>query len=338
MIDLNYKRVFISGGTGSFGKKYLYYLLENYPDISKIIIYSRDEFKQHQIKIGLPKESLLKVEFILGDIRDFDRLTQSLVGVDYLIHAAALKHVSAGEENPTEFIKTNIIGSENIIKASILAKVKKVIAMSTDKAVLPVSLYGATKLCADKLFISANDKIKNTGTIFSVVRYGNLLGSRGSVLPLFLEKAKSGVIPITDKNMTRFHISYSEVVTLIMFALNNSKGGEIFVPKLPSFRILDLAKAIDPYAKIEIIGARQGEKLHEELIDSTYSTNLVELDSYYIVFPNNLRLDNLEHLKQYNPKMNKESFSYTSDRNVKWLNVDELKTIIHFEMVKEIFS
>jgi UDP-N-acetylglucosamine 4,6-dehydratase/5-epimerase len=332
MIDLNNKTVFVTGGTGSFGKKYVEYLLENYPGISRIIIYSRDEFKQHQFRNSLHKSKISKVKFILGDVRDLQRLTISLQGVDYLIHAAALKHVTAGEENPGEFIKTNIMGSENIIQASIAAGVKKVVAMSTDKAVYPVSLYGATKLCSDKLFIAANDNKGNSETVFSVVRYGNLLGSRGSVLPLFIAKAKEGLIPVTDERMTRFHISYSDVIQLVMFAITNTMGGEIFIPKLPSFKIIDLARAVDENCKIEIIGARPGEKLHEELIDEANSSNTLELDNYYIVLPANSNYSDLSHLKKYKPVKNNKPFSYSSHKNDQWLDVEELKKIIYSEV------
>jgi UDP-N-acetylglucosamine 4,6-dehydratase len=331
MINLNNKTIFISGGTGSFGKKYVEYLLINYPEIKEIIIFSRDEYKQHQFKLDIPKDKISKVKFILGDIRDLNRLLNSLKGVDYVIHAAALKQVAAGEENPSEFIKTNIIGSENIIYASIANKVKKVIAMSTDKAVCPISLYGATKLCAERLFISANENINNMETIFSVVRYGNLLGSRGSVLPLFFLKAKGGLIPVTDEGMTRFHINYSDIIKLLMFTLSNTLGGEIVIPKLPSFKIIDLARAVDENCKIEFIGVRQGEKLHEQLIDSDTS-NIIELDKYFMLLPKDRKRENLNYLKEYNPiKLNKP-FVYSSENNNQWLNVEDLKKIIQFEI------
>jgi UDP-N-acetylglucosamine 4,6-dehydratase len=332
MIDLNNKTVFITGGTGSFGKKYTDYLLEKFPEINKIIIYSRDEYKQHQLRNGLPKNKLSKIKFILGDVRDLQRLTYSLKGVDYVIHAAALKQVTAGEENPIEFIKTNILGSENIIHASLATGVKKVIAMSTDKAVYPVSLYGATKLCSDKLFIAANNNKGSSDISFSVVRYGNLLGSRGSVLPLFISKAKEGLIPVTDERMTRFHISYSDVIQLVLFALENAIGGEIFIPKLPSFKVIDLAKAVDQNCKIEIIGARPGEKLHEELIDETNSCNVLETENYYIVFPDDNIPSDINPLKKYKAIKINKPFAYSSDKNSKWLNTEELKKIIHLEI------
>jgi UDP-N-acetylglucosamine 4,6-dehydratase len=332
MIDFNNKTVFITGGTGSFGKKYVEYLLENFPGISKIVIYSRDEFKQHQFRNSLHKSKIDKVKFIIGDVRDLQRLTMSLRGIDYVVHAAALKHVTAGEENPGEFIKTNIIGAENIIQASIAAGVKRVVAMSTDKAVYPVSLYGATKLCSDKLFIAANDHKGNAETIFCVVRYGNLLGSRGSVLPLFIAKAKEGLIPLTDERMTRFHIDYPAVIKLVMFAITNTLGGEIFIPKLPSFKIIDLAKAVDENCKIEIVGARPGEKLHEELIDEANSSNVLETDDYYIILPANTNYPDQNPLKKYQPVKRNKSFTYSSDKNDQWLNVEELRKIIYSEV------
>ncbi|WP_018344808.1 polysaccharide biosynthesis protein [Cytophaga aurantiaca] len=330
MNDLNDKTVFITGGTGSLGKKYVTFLLEQFPLIKSVIVYSRDEYKQYQFKNSLSEDQRKKVTFVLGDIRDLPHLTQSLKGVDYVLHTAALKHVTVGEENPSEFIKTNIIGSENLIHACISAGVKKVVAMSTDKAVAPLSLYGSTKLCADKLFIAAGNK--NQDTIFSVVRFGNLLGSRGSVLSHFIAKAKEGVIPVTDERMTRFHIDYVDLIQLIMLAFNSAQGGEIYIPKLASYKITDLAKAVDEDAKIEFVGIRPGEKIHEELIHNADSSNVLELENYYIVMPPNKGINDMKHLDKYKPVKIHQSLSYSSDVNTQWLDSEDLRGIIKSEI------
>lgn len=330
MNDLNNKTVFITGGTGSLGKKYVTFLLQEFPFIKNVIVYSRDEYKQYLFKNTLTEAQREKVLFILGDIRDLQHLTQSLKGVDYVLHTAALKHVTGGEENPSEFIKTNIIGSENLIQACSTAGVKKVVAMSTDKAVAPLSLYGATKLCADKLFLAAANK--NKDIIFSVVRFGNLLGSRGSVLSHFITKAKEGIIPITDERMTRFHIDHADLIRLIMLAFNSAQGGEIFIPKLASYKITELAKAVDPDAILEFVGIRPGEKIHEELIHKADSSNVLELENYYVIMPVNKSIYDVKHLDQYNPVKMHRSLSYSSDINSKWLNSDDLRNIIKSQL------
>jgi UDP-N-acetylglucosamine 4,6-dehydratase len=330
MNDLNNKTVFITGGTGSLGKKYVLFLLEQFPQIKNVIVYSRDEYKQYQFKNILSEEQRKKVTFMLGDIRDLQYLIQSLKGVDYVLHTAALKHVTGGEENPSEFIKTNIIGSENLIHACISAGVKKVVAMSTDKAVAPLSLYGSTKLCSDKLFIAAANK--NQHTIFSIVRFGNLLGSRGSVLSHFIAKAKEGIIPVTDERMTRFHINYSDLIRLIMMAFNSAQGGEIYIPKLASYKITDLAKAVDADAKIEFIGIRPGEKIHEELIHKADSSNVLELENYYVIMPADKGIYDVNYLAKYNPVKMHQSLSYSSDINSQWLGSDDLRDIIKSEI------
>lgn len=331
MNDLNNKTVFITGGTGSLGRRYVLFLLDQFPLLKNVIVYSRDEYKQYQFKNSLTEQQRKKVIFMLGDVRDLPHLTQSLRGVDYVLHTAALKHVTGGEENPSEFIKTNIIGSENLIQASISAGVKKVVAMSTDKAVAPLSLYGATKLCADKLFIAAGNNTYYQ-TIFSIVRFGNLLGSRGSVLSHFISKAKEGIIPITDERMTRFHIDYTDLIRLIMLAFNSSVGGEIYIPKLASYKITDLAKAVDADAKIEFVGIRPGEKIHEELIHPADSSNVLELENYYIIMPAGKGINDFKHLDSYKPIQIHQSLSYSSDVNMKWLDSDDLKNIIKSEV------
>ncbi|MDB4279954.1 UDP-N-acetylglucosamine 4,6-dehydratase (inverting), partial [bacterium] len=275
--------ILITGGTGSFGKAFLKYLLFNHKDIKRIIVFSRDELKQFDLSMQFSEKKYPNIRYFLGDIRDKDRLDRAMEDVDYVVHAAALKQVPAAEYNPFEVIKTNVIGAQNIVEACLDSKVKKVIALSTDKACAPINLYGATKLCSDKLFISANNIIGKRNLSFSVVRYGNVMGSRGSVIPEFFKQKKTGSINITNKNMTRFNITMQESIDLVVWALKNSIGGEIFVPKIPSYRILDLAKAIAPDAKINIIGQRPGEKIHEELITKSESVHTVDLKKYYAI-------------------------------------------------------
>ena len=277
------KTILITGGTGSFGKALLKYLLINHKDIKKIIIFSRDELKQFEMLGKFSEKKYPNIRFFLGDIRDIDRLNRAMEEVDYVIHAAALKQVPAAEYNPFEVIKTNVIGAQNIIEACLNSNVKKVIALSTDKACAPINLYGATKLCSDKLFISANNITGKRNLSFSVVRYGNVMGSRGSVIPEFFKQKKSGSINITNKNMTRFSITMQESIDLVLWALKNSIGGEIFVPKIPSYKILDLAKAVAPAAKINIVGLRPGEKIHEELITDNESNYAIILKKYYVI-------------------------------------------------------
>jgi len=333
MIDLNNKTVLVTGGTGSFGRAFLTYALENYPSLARIIIFSRDEYKQHELRTGLSKDKLSFVKFVIGDVRDLPRLTEVMEEekVDFVCHAAAFKHVSIGEENPGEFMKTNIQGSENVIHACKAAGVKKAVLLSTDKAVNPVSVYGTSKLYAEKLFIAANKKDDAT-TVFSVIRFGNLLGSRGSVLPLFIQKAREGSIPITDERMNRFHISNSEVVALALFALEYSLGGEVVVPKMKSFKIIDLAKAVDSTCKLELTGAKPGEKFHEELLDESNSKNVIETDYYYIVPPPYKAFSTLDHLKGHNPVKHSRPFVYASDTNFDWLSIEGLRKVIQEEL------
>lgn len=328
------KSVLITGGTGTFGKAFARRLLEE--DLcSKVIIFSRDEWKQWDMKQSDPIFNHHKIRYFLGDVRDANRLNRAFNEVHYVIHAAALKQVPAAEYNPSEFIKTNVMGAMNIIDAAVDCRVEKVIALSTDKAVNPVNLYGATKLCADKLFIAGNSYVGARGIpIMSVVRYGNVSGSRGSVLPIWkqLVKENAEFIPITDPNMTRFWITLDETVDFVMQAVKYACGGEIFVPKIPSIKITDLAKAIAPNIPTKICGIRPGEKVHESLLSSEESYHTIELDNQYVITPENVnyvtrKLDML--LDGREGKKAIEGFSYTSDKNSDWLGNEELRKIIN---------
>ena len=279
------KNILVTGGTGSFGKAFIAEVLQRHPQIDRIVIYSRDELKQWELQQVYPQKQYPQLRFFLGDIRDRERLKRVFEGVDTVVHAAALKQVPAAEYNPMEFIKTNVLGSENVIESCIETDVENVVALSTDKAAAPINLYGATKLCADKLFIAANNIKGSRDLRFSVVRYGNVMGSRGSVIPFFLKNSKKGVLPITDKFMTRFNISLKDGVQMVFWALENNLGGELFVPKIPSYRITDLAEAIGPNCQKPIIGIRPGEKIHEEMITASDSFTTVDLGKYYAILP-----------------------------------------------------
>ncbi len=324
-----YKSVLITGGTGSFGKKCLSRLLE-FPSIKRIVIFSRDELKQHDLMQQYPENEYPSLRFFLGDVRDKYRLISALEGIDLVIHAAALKQVPSAEYNPYEFIKTNVLGSNNLIEACIDQNVKKVIALSTDKAAAPVNLYGATKLCADKLFISANNIVGNKKNKFSVVRYGNVMMSRGSVIPIFLNNKKK-YLTITDSRMTRFNITLDQGVNFVLEVAKKSIGGEIFVPKLPSYNIMDLANAISKKSKKKIIGIRDGEKIHEEMITKSDSYNTIETKNFFIIAPNkkNIKI----YLKKFKGKLIKKPFSYNSYDN-KWkLSVSDLKSILKDNLI-----
>jgi nucleoside-diphosphate-sugar epimerase len=333
---LNNKSVLITGATGSFGTEYIFFILKKYPKIKKLIVFSRDELKQYNLNKKISvffKKEFESLRFFLGDVRDKERLIRATKDVDYIIHAAALKQVPAAEYNPFEFVKTNIMGAQNIIDAALENKIKKVIALSTDKACSPINFYGATKLCSDKLFISANNFKGKTDTSFAVVRYGNVMGSRGSVIPLFLELKlnKINTFPITSKQMTRFNITLEESVKMVDWTLKNSVGGEIFVPKLKSYKILDVAKSINNNFKINIIGLRPGEKVHEELISSHDSPYVYDVGKYYVIAN---AIDN-QLLKFYNQKGKRvnENFVYSSNSNNDFLSVKELKFLISNEML-----
>jgi len=324
-IDLNHKSILITGGTGSFGKKFVEVVLKRFPKIKRLVIYSRDELKQFEMEQDFPNSKHEGIRYFIGDVRDKDRFRRACEGIDYIVHAAALKQVPAAEYNPMEFIKTNIIGAENIIDSALDMKVKKVVALSTDKAAAPINLYGATKLVSDKLFIAANNMKGPRDISFSVVRYGNVLGSRGSVVPFFLKKRKDGVLPITDASMTRFNISLDEGVELVLYALANAMGREIFVPKIPSYKITDVAEAVGPNCKQENIGIRPGEKIHEEMITSSDSFYTIDTGRNYIILPP-LQDEHLnQYLKNYNAKPVEKGFTYNSGTNVEWLGVEELR-------------
>jgi UDP-N-acetylglucosamine 4,6-dehydratase len=328
------KVFFITGGTGSFGKALTKVLLENYKP-KKIVIFSRDELKQYEMKNQISLKYKDKMRFFIGDIRDLPRLKTAMQNIDFVIHTAALKHVPIAEYNPFEFIKTNVIGSQNVIDAATDVGVSKVIALSTDKAASPINLYGATKLTADKLFIAANNTIGNRKIAFSVVRYGNVLNSRGSVLPLFLDQLKKKYFTITEKNMTRFIITLNQGVDFVLNSLKNMGGGEIFIPKIPSIKIIDLAKSLDKNKKIIITGIRPGEKIHEEMITISDSLNTVEFKDFYIIFPNSEFLTNKKKMffKNFVKKNNglkvMSNFRYSSDNNLVFLSISEIQKLIN---------
>ncbi|MCJ8339788.1 MAG: UDP-N-acetylglucosamine 4,6-dehydratase (inverting) [Pseudomonadales bacterium] len=326
---LNNKTVLITGGTGSFGQKFIATILNRYPDVKKIIIYSRDELKQSVIKQQYPSYDYPQLRFYIGDVRDRLRLIQACEGVDVIIHAAAIKQVDTAEYNPTECIRTNVDGAENVIHAALACNVKDVVALSTDKACAPINLYGATKLTSDKLFAAANNIRGSRKIRFSIVRYGNVMGSRGSVIPFFLEKRIEGVLPITHEAMTRFNISLQDGVNLVMFAIGHHLGGEIFVPKIPSYKIMDVAMAVAPQCTTRIVGIRPGEKLHEEMITETDSLNSIDLGKYYAILPSvstSYTMD--DFLKHHNAIPLAFGFKYNSGTNTEWETVESLRKLV----------
>ncbi|KAA2245342.1 UDP-N-acetylglucosamine 4,6-dehydratase (inverting) [Chitinophaga agrisoli] len=328
MLDLNGKSILITGGTGSFGKAFTKIVLERWPHIKRLVIYSRDEQKQFQMAMDYPESKYPMIRFFIGDVRDGDRLKRALKNVEYVIHAAAMKHVPIAEYNPMECIKTNIMGAENIIDASLEGSIQKVVALSTDKAAAPINLYGATKLASDKLFVAANN-IRGANPIkFSVVRYGNVMGSNGSVIPFFLNKRKERVLPITDTAMTRFNITLTEGVEMVLHALESAWGGELFVPKIPSYKITDVAEAIGPDCEHRVVGIRPGEKIHEEMITSSDSFSTYDLGKYYTILPQNLSFKIGDFIDQFNAKKVPEGFRYNSGENTEWVSVEELRKLI----------
>lgn len=323
---LENKSILITGGTGSFGKKFTEIILKRYPALHRLVIFSRDELKQYEMAQMYPIEQYPHVRFFIGDVRDNARFKRACEGIDVIIHAAALKQVPAAEYNPDEFIKTNIGGAQNVIDAALSSNVRIVIALSTDKAAAPINLYGATKLVSDKLFIAANNIKGRRDLRFSVVRYGNVMGSRGSVIPYFLEKAKDGTLPITHREMTRFNISLEDGVEMVLWAIENALGGEIFVPKIPSYKILTVAEAIAPNAVLQDIGIRPGEKLHEEMITESDSYNTIEFDRYYAILSSDAKKE--RYLKHYNARQVPQGFKYNSGMNDRWINVEEMRDLI----------
>jgi UDP-N-acetylglucosamine 4,6-dehydratase (inverting) len=328
MLNLKDKSILITGGTGSLGKALTKHIFNYHPNIKKLIILSRDEQKQFVMAQEFPTQKYPQIRFFLGDVRDKDRMIRAFKGVDYVIHAAAMKHVHLAEYNPDECIKTNVGGAQNVIHAAIETGVQNVIALSTDKACAPINLYGATKLTSDKLFVAANN-IKGENPIkFSVVRYGNVMGSNGSVIPFFIKKKCEGKLPITDASMTRFNISLQGGVDMVMHALENAWGGEIFIPKIPSYRITDVARAVAPDCIQEIVGIRPGEKIHEEMITSSDSFYTYDLGKYYTILPSVPNFNIEDYLNSFSATKVAEGFSYNSGTNTQWETVDSLRELI----------
>ncbi len=324
----SFSSILVTGGTGSFGKAFVQKVTKEFPEIKRLVVFSRDELKQWEMQQLFPEKEFPQIRFFLGDIRDRDRLERSLEGIEVVVHAAALKQVPAAEYNPMEFIYTNVIGADNLVQACLNVGVKRLIALSTDKAAAPINLYGATKLCSDKLFIAANNIVGKRDLRFSVVRYGNVMGSRGSVIPFFLEKAKSGVLPITDESMTRFNISLEEGVDMVLWTIFNTLGGEIFVPKIPSYCIKDVAEAVGPNCSKKIIGLRPGEKIHEEMITNSDSFTTIDLGRFYAILPSDGYVRQLYEERISNVKDVEPGFRYSSDSNQDFLSVDQLRSLI----------
>lgn len=329
---LSDKSILVTGGTGSFGKAFVNTVLQRYPAIKRLVVFSRDELKQFEMAQRFPESQYKAIRYFIGDIRDESRLRRALEGIDIVIHAAALKQVPAAEYNPFECIKTNVLGAQNLIEACLDTGVQRVVALSTDKAAAPINLYGATKLCSDKLFVAANNIVGNRDIRFSVVRYGNVMCSRGSVIPFFLEKRKSGVLPITDPAMTRFNISLQDGVDMVLWSLENAWGGEVLVPKIPSYRITDVAQAIGPECERQVIGIRAGEKIHEEMITSSDSLNTVDMGKYYAILPVGARYSREEYCRKMNATPVEQGFCYDSGSNTDFLTVDQLRQLIRTEI------
>jgi len=328
MLDLNNKSILITGGTGSLGKQLTKTILERWPQVKRLVILSRDEQKQFQMNQDFPETKYKAIRYFIGDVRDYDRLLRAFEGVEYIIHAAAMKHVHIAEYNPMECVKTNVLGAENVINAAMATAVQNVVALSTDKAAAPINLYGATKLCSDKLFVAANNIKGNRPIKFSVVRYGNVMGSNGSVIPFFLSKVKEGVLPITDPNMTRFNISLQEGADMVLHALETAWGGEIFVPKIPSYKITDVAKAIGPNCEHKIVGIRPGEKVHEEMITSSDSFTTYDLGKYFAILPQVTNWNLEEYKKYFKAESVPVGFQFNSGKNSEWVNVEQLRELI----------
>lgn len=325
-------KLLITGGTGSFGKKFVQTVLDRMPQVERVVVFSRDELKQFEMAQHFPASKYPQLRFFIGDVRDRERLIRAMEGVDTVVHAAALKQVPTAEYNPFECIKTNVLGAENVIEACLASGVNRVVALSTDKAAAPINLYGATKLCSDKLFVAANNIRGRHNIRLSVVRYGNVMGSRGSVIPFFLDKKASGSLPITDTRMTRFNITLEEGVDMVLHGLEHALGGEIFVPKIPSYRITDVAEAIGPECAKPIVGIRAGEKIHEEMVTETDALQTITTDKHYIIVPMLHMKDQAKVMTEYCAKHNgtpvPEGFSYNSGRNTEWLSVEQIRELI----------
>jgi UDP-N-acetylglucosamine 4,6-dehydratase (inverting) len=325
---LNDKSILITGGTGSFGKAFVRTVLERFPAVKRLVVYSRDELKQYEMAQLFSDRQYPGLRYFIGDIRDESRLRRALEGIDVVVHAAALKQVPAAEYNPFECIKTNVLGAQNLIEACLDSHVERVVALSTDKAAAPINLYGATKLCSDKLFVAANNIRGKRDIRFSVVRYGNVMGSRGSVIPFFLEKRKSGTLPITDPRMTRFNISLQDGIDMVLWSIEHSLGGEVLVPKIPSYRITDVARAVGPDCRQEIVGIRPGEKVHEEMITESDSMNTVDLGRYYAILPSAGTYSMNEYCERMSGSQVAAGFSYNSGSNSDFLSVERLRVLI----------
>ncbi len=328
MLDLTGKSILITGGTGSLGKALTATIFKKWPDVKRLVIFSRDEQKQFQMAQEYTPDKYPQIRFFIGDVRDEERLRRAFKGIDYVIHAAAMKHVPIAEYNPTECVKTNINGAQNVINAALDTEVSHVVALSTDKAAAPINLYGATKLTSDKLFIAANNIRGRNPIKFSVVRYGNVMGSNGSVIPFFINKKKEGVLPITVESMTRFNISLQGGVDMVLHALETAWGGELFVPKIPSYNILDIAKAIGPECEHRVIGIRPGEKIHEEMITTSDSFFTYDLGKYYAIVPQTPTWSISDFISHFDAKKVPDGFSYNSGNNTEWETVESLRALI----------
>lgn len=335
MQSLSNSSILITGGTGSFGKTLVAHLLSLFPEIRRLVVFSRDELKQFEMAQDYPEHKYPGLRYFLGDVRDKARLKRALEGIDTVIHAAALKQVPAAEYNPFEYIQTNVLGAQNLIEACLDSEVKRFVALSTDKAAAPINLYGATKLCSDKLFIAANNITGHRDLRFSIVRYGNVMGSRGSVIPFFMMQRKTGVLPITDPLMTRFNITLQEGVNMVLWVLENARGGEVYIPKIPSYRITDLATAICPNCEHAVVGTRPGEKIHEEMITPSDSTSTVDLGKYYAILPPADSTCMKDFLDNYDAQQVSPGFSYNSGTNERFLTVDELREMIRTHVEKK---
>ncbi|PXA05564.1 UDP-N-acetylglucosamine 4,6-dehydratase (inverting) [Coraliomargarita sinensis] len=327
-MDLNGKSILVTGGTGSFGQHFVRTILERWPKVRRLVIFSRDEQKQFQMAQGFPAEKYPALRYFIGDVRDADRLHRAFQNVDYVVHAAAMKHVHIAEYNPVECIKTNVYGAQNVITAALDTNVTRVVALSTDKASAPINLYGATKLCSDKLFIAANNFKGDKDIRFSIVRYGNVMGSNGSVIPFFLKQRSSGELTITEPNMTRFNITLSDGVEMVLRALSDAKGGEIFVPKIPSYRIMDLAEAVGPNCEKKIVGIRPGEKIHEEMINPGDAPNTVELDQGYAILPSGDQRMRDAYVREHGARPVESGFGYSSGDNKDFLDIETIRQLI----------